>query len=54
MDFPLSGPNMKINRSGEFEATAVGVDDDGELIVLKDNGEKTAVFSGEVSVRGVY
>ncbi|MCJ7857097.1 biotin--[acetyl-CoA-carboxylase] ligase [Lachnospiraceae bacterium NSJ-143] len=43
-----------INRSGEFEATAVGVDDDGELIVLKDNGEKTAVFSGEVSVRGVY
>lgn len=43
-----------INRDGGFEALAVEVDDNGELVVLKDNGEKLSVFSGEVSVRGVY
>ena len=42
-----------IESDGSYEAFACGIDDNGELIVIKD-GIKKAVFSGEVSVRGVY
>lgn len=42
-----------ISTNGSYEAIAIEMDDDGELIVKKD-GVLTKVLSGEVSVRGVY
>ena len=47
---------MKVIKHGDetYEALAVGINSDGELTVRKDNGETTDVFSGEVSIRGVY
>lgn len=36
-----------------YEAVAIGIDNDGELIVER-NGKMEKVISGEVSVRGVY
>ena len=38
----------------EFEGIARGINEFGELIVEKENGEITLVFAGEVSVRGIY
>ncbi len=43
-----------LDPKGEYEARSYGIDDRGELIVERDNGEKTAVYAGEVSVRGIY
>ena len=43
-----------ISRESSFEALVVETSDYGELVVLCDNGQKKEVFSGEVSVRGVY
>jgi BirA family biotin operon repressor/biotin-[acetyl-CoA-carboxylase] ligase len=37
-----------------FEGTALGINDQGELLVQKEDGTVTAVNSGEVSVRGLY
>ncbi len=37
-----------------FEGTAVGVDDEGNLLVADQAGAVRAVGAGEVSVRGVY
>ena len=38
-----------------FEGTALGISDQGELLVRReDTGGTEAVFAGEVSVRGVY
>lgn len=38
-----------------FTGTALGIDDRGELLVKRaDNGRVETVFSGEVSVRGIY
>lgn len=38
----------------EYEAFALGINEEGELLVEKENGEINRVFSGEVSVRGMY
>ncbi len=38
----------------EFEGVAQGIDDKGQLLVQKDDGNVVAVYAGEVSVRGVY
>lgn len=43
-----------LDPQGEFEGTAEGINDYGELIVQKDEGGYTRVSSGEVSVRGIY
>lgn len=50
------GKKVRVIKHGDesYEALAVGINDDGELTVKKDNGEITDVFSGEVSIRGVY
>lgn len=40
--------------AGEYEGTAHGITDEGELIVESDNGEFRNVYAGEVSVRGLY
>ena len=48
------GKEVKIiTASDEFVADAVGIADDGELIIAV-NGEEKRVMSGEVSVRGIY
>jgi len=41
-----------ISKDG-FNGRAIAINNDGELIVEKANGERVTVFSGEVSVRGV-
>ena len=38
----------------EYEAFALGINEEGELLVEKENGEISRIFSGEVSVRGMY
>lgn len=47
------GKRVRVISSEGYEALAVGVNDNGELLVEKDNGEIAAVFSGEVSIRNV-
>lgn len=44
---------LVIRGDEQYEAVAVSIDDDGELIVNRD-GREEKVLSGEVSVRGVY
>lgn len=49
------GRKVKIIRKGQEEIqTAIGINEKGELIVQKENGELETVFTGEVSVRGLY
>lgn len=43
-----------LDPAGEYNGISHGIDDHGELIVEKDNGEKVQVYAGEVSVRGLY
>lgn len=38
----------------EYSGTALGISKRGELLVLREDGTQTAVYAGEVSVRGVY
>ena len=43
-----------LDPAGEYAGTAQGINETGELIVLRDDtGECTAVGTGEISVRGV-
>lgn len=49
------GRKVKLIKNGREEIrTALGINDKGELLVQKDNGEVETVFTGEVSVRGLY
>ena len=43
-----------ITSEGEKIYTAVGIDDEGLLIVENDDGRRERIRSGEVSVRGLY
>ena len=43
-----------LEPANEYEAIAYGINNTGELMVQKKNGDMEAVFSGEVSVRGIY
>ena len=43
-----------LDPKGEYEGTAQGINDKGELIVNLPDGSSTTVASGEVSVRGIY
>lgn len=43
-----------LDPAGEYTGMAEGIDLQGELIVVRDNGEKIPVYAGEVSVRGLY
>ena len=38
----------------EYMGKALGINDKGELLVEQEDGQVTAVYAGEVSVRGVY
>lgn len=49
------GREVKIIRKGqEMIRTALGINDRGELLVKDEKGETETIFSGEVSVRGLY
>lgn len=43
-----------LDPAGSFMGTALGIDDSGRLLVRRSGGSVEAVFSGEVSVRGIY
>ena len=43
-----------LDPKGEWCGRALGIDSKGELMVEKEDGSITEVFSGEVSVRGIY
>lgn len=50
-----TGREVKICEPGrEFTAVAQGIDKEGRLVVDKEDGTQEAVFTGEVSVRGLY
>lgn len=38
----------------EYTGKALGINDRGELLVEREDGQITAVYAGEVSVRGIY
>lgn len=49
------GKRISIVRGEEIQyATALGVDEDGSLLVQYPDGKTGAVTSGEVSIRGMY
>ena len=43
-----------LDPAGEYTGISQGINDHGELVVIKDNGERVKVYAGEVSVRGLY
>lgn len=43
-----------LDPKGEFTGTALGVNEDGELLVRTENDTVVTVYAGEVSVRGIY
>jgi len=48
----LLGKMVRITGTGEtYEATAIDIDDTGQLIVRKDNGEVLFLSSGDISIR---
>ena len=55
MDCITLGRAVRIQRGNHVRTgTAVGIDENGALLVRYDNGESSVVFSGEVSVRGLH
>ena len=56
-DAILVNCNREVRILGEkdgYRAVALGIDDQGELLVRKEDGTVTSVYAGEVSVRGIY
>lgn len=50
-----SGREVKVLELGnEYQAFAMGIDEEGQLEVRLANGEEKKVYAGEVSVRGIY
>ncbi len=50
-----SGKEVKVLEPGnEYQAVAMGIDEEGQLEVRLTNGEEKKVYAGEVSVRGIY
>ena len=43
-----------LEPGNEYNGTALGIDADGELQVMKEDGSRVSVYAGEVSVRGIY
>lgn len=53
----LVNMNQKVRvlaPGNEYTGTARGINEKGELLVEKEDGQTEAIFAGEVSVRGVY
>ncbi|HJC23664.1 MAG TPA: biotin--[acetyl-CoA-carboxylase] ligase [Candidatus Eisenbergiella merdavium] len=47
-------PVRVLDPKGEFEGTARGINEKGELLVERRDGRLACVYAGEVSVRGIY
>ncbi len=45
---------LVLEPGNEYSAVARGINAQGELLIEKNDGSKTAVYAGEVSVRGIY
>lgn len=43
-----------LDPKGEFSGIAGGINEEGMLLVFKENGQTEKVYAGEVSVRGMY
>ena len=43
-----------LDPKGEYEGTALGINEKGELLVKESDGNIRNVYAGEVSVRGIY
>lgn len=43
-----------LEPDGQYHARAQGINEKGELIVEREDGQTETVFAGEVSVRGIY
>jgi BirA family biotin operon repressor/biotin-[acetyl-CoA-carboxylase] ligase len=43
-----------LEPGNEFDGCALGINETGELLVRKSDGEITKIYAGEVSVRGIY
>ena len=43
-----------LDPKGEYEGFARGINENGELLIEKEEGEIVPVYAGEVSVRGLY
>lgn len=43
-----------LGEKESYRAHALGINEQGELIIRRENGTEEAVYAGEVSVRGVY
>ena len=43
-----------LDPAGEYTGISHGINDQGELVVVRENGERVQVYAGEVSVRGLY
>ncbi len=43
-----------LDSKGSYRGRALGIDDEGSLLVEREDGQVVHVISGEVSVRGVY
>lgn len=50
----LGGEVRVLDPAGEYTGISRGINDRGELIVEREDGERVAVYAGEVSVRGLY
>lgn len=43
-----------LGEKESYHAKALGINEFGELLVLREDGTQEAIYAGEVSVRGVY
>lgn len=43
-----------LDPKGEYEGTALGINDKGELLVRREDGAVEAVYAGEVSICGLW
>ncbi len=43
-----------LDPKGEYEAVALGISDEGALLIEHTDGKREAINAGEVSVRGLY
>ena len=49
------GRQVQVLEPGHtYTGTALGIQESGELLVEREDGQITAVYAGEVSVRGIY
>lgn len=49
----LGRPVTVISGAGSYQGMALGIGDDGQLLVEKEDGQRVLVVSGEVSIRSV-